>query len=92
MLYQGNMEEVARQEEQSKKAKVSMRKHDVYRNTKVTSVAQEEQSALAAGVLNQYEDSNDDDPVVMCQWVHVKRLKNERKYLRSGIRHMIQQA
>jgi len=61
MLYQGNMEEVARQEEQSKKAKVFMRKHDVYRNTKVTSVAQEEQSALAAGVLNQYEDSDDDD-------------------------------
>ena len=29
MLYQGNMEEVARQEEQSKKAKMFMRKHDV---------------------------------------------------------------
>ena len=61
MLYQGNMEEVGRQEQQSKKAKLFMRKHDVYRNTKITSVAQEEQTALAAGVLNHYEDSDDDD-------------------------------
>ena len=61
LLYQGNMAEVSRQEEQSRKAKVFSRKHDFYRHTRCTSVAQEEQSALPAGVINVNEDSEDDD-------------------------------
>ena len=60
MLYKGNMEEVSRQEEQTKKAKVFNRKHSFYRHTRCTSVAQEEQSALPAGVVNTYEDSDDE--------------------------------
>ena len=48
MLYKGNMEEVSRQEQQDRKAKFFSRKHSFYRNTRVTSVAQEEQSALPA--------------------------------------------
>ena len=61
LLYQGNTAEVNRQEEQSRKAKVFSRKHDFYRHTRCTSVAQEEQSALPAGVINVNEDSEDDD-------------------------------
>ena len=32
-------------------------RHNFYKQTKVTSLAQEEQSALPAGVLNTYEDT-----------------------------------
>ena len=64
MLYKGNMEEISRQEQQSKKAKVYNRKHNCYRNTRCTSVAQEEQSALPAGVININEDSDDDEAYV----------------------------
>jgi hypothetical protein len=60
MLYQGNMEEISRQEQQSKKSTVFNRKHNCYRNTRCTSLAQEEQSALPAGVTNVNEDSDDD--------------------------------
>ena len=55
------MEEISRQEQQHKKAKVYNRKHNCYRNTRCTSVAQEEQSALPAGVINLNEDSDDDE-------------------------------
>ena len=54
------MEEVSRQEQQSKNARVFNRKHTCYRNTRCTSMAQEEQSALPAGVININEDSDDD--------------------------------
>lgn len=60
MLYKGNIEELSRQDEQHKKAHVFNRKHNCYRNTRCTSMAQEEQSALPAGVINTYEDSDDD--------------------------------
>ena len=55
------MEEVSRQEQQSKKAGVFNRKHNFDRNTRCTSMAQEEQSALPAGVININEDSDDED-------------------------------
>ena len=61
MLYKGNIAEVSREEEQSKKAHVFNRKHNCYRNTGCTSVAQEEQSAMPAGVINVHEDSDDDE-------------------------------
>ena len=61
MLYKGNMAEISREEQQSKKAHVFNRKHNCYRNTRCTSVAQEEQSALPAGVININEDSDDDE-------------------------------
>ena len=54
------MEEVSRQEQQSKNARVFNRKHSCYRNTRCTSMAQEEQSALPAGAININEDSDDD--------------------------------
>ena len=38
-------------------------KHNFYRNTWCVSVAQEEQSALPAGIINSHEDSSDDDDV-----------------------------
>ena len=61
MLYKGNVAEVDRREEQTRKAKVYNRKHDYYRNTRCTDVAQEEHSALPAGVFNVNEDSDDED-------------------------------
>jgi hypothetical protein len=61
MLYKGNMEETSRQEQQSGKARVHTSKHNCYRNTRCTSIAQEDQSALPAGVMNINEDSDDDE-------------------------------
>ena len=61
MLYKGNMEEISRREQQEKSAKVYNRKHNYYRNTRCTCMAQEEQSAIPAGVFNVYEDSDDED-------------------------------
>ena len=61
MLYKGNMEEVCRSEEQARKATVVNRRHDFYKQTRCTSTAQEEQSALPAGVINRNEDSSDDE-------------------------------
>ena len=61
MLYKGNLEEMNRSNEQTRKAKVVNRRHDFYKNTRCTSTAQEEQSALPAGVINVNEDSEDDE-------------------------------
>ena len=61
MLYKGNMEEISRAEQRSKKARAFNKKHNCYRNICCTSVAQEEQSALPAGVLNINENSDDDE-------------------------------
>jgi len=58
------MEEVNRRLEQERKAKVFNHKHSFYRNTRCASAAQEEQSALPAGVLNVHEDSTDDEGYV----------------------------
>ena len=62
MLYGGNMEELSKSEEQMRKGKVFNRpKHDFYKQTRCTSTAQEEQSALPAGVINRHEDSSEDE-------------------------------
>lgn len=61
MLYKGNMEEISRQEQQKNKGQVHNSRHNCYRHTRCTSVAQEEQSALPAGVINVNEDSDDDE-------------------------------
>ena len=50
MLYKGNLEEANRREEQTRKSHCVSHKHNVYRNTRCTSIAQEEQSALAGGL------------------------------------------
>ena len=61
MLYKGNMEEVQRQEAKLKKAGTFNRKHNCYRHTRCTMLAQEEQSAHPGGAINVYEDSDDDE-------------------------------
>ena len=61
MRQQGNVAELERREAQQGKAKVFNAKHDYYKNTRCTSVAQEECSALPAGVINVNEDSDDPD-------------------------------
>ena len=48
MLYKGNVEEVDRGAEQARKGRVVSAKHTFYKNTRCTSTAQEEQSALPA--------------------------------------------
>ena len=60
MLYKGNMEETSRKEAQQRRSHCVNHKHNVYRMTRCTSTAQEEQSALPAGVINTFEDSEDD--------------------------------
>jgi hypothetical protein len=61
MLYKGNLEESSRREEQTRKSHCVSHKHNVYRNTRCTSIWQEEQSALPGGVINTYLDSDDED-------------------------------
>ena len=50
LLYKGNLEEANRSDAQKGKSHCVSHKHNVYRNTRCTSTAQEEQSALPAGV------------------------------------------
>ena len=57
MLYKGNMEELNKSDEQMRKGKISNRPNrDYYKQTRCTSTAQEEQSALPVGVINRHED------------------------------------
>ena len=60
MLYKGNVQELNRNEEQRRVSTVHGQRHDYYRHTRCTGVAQEEQSAVPAGAINVYEDSDDD--------------------------------
>ena len=53
------MDEIARQDHVSRKAKVFNAKHNFYRHTRCTSIAQEEASAPPAGVINVNEDSDE---------------------------------
>ena len=52
LLQKGNLQEVSKQEEISRRCKAFGKKHNYYRNTRCTNVAQEEQSVLPAGVIN----------------------------------------
>ena len=61
MLYKGNMEEANRKEEQQRKSKFISHKHNFYRHTRCANVDQEEQSAHPAGVINVFEDEDDDN-------------------------------
>ena len=55
------VEELERWSEVERKSTVVKTRHNFYKQTKVTSLAQEEQSALPAGVLNTYEDTTDEE-------------------------------
>ena len=55
------VEELDRWNEVDRKTTVVKTRHNFYKQTKVTSLAQEEQSALPAGVLNTYEDTTDEE-------------------------------
>ena len=52
MLYKGNIEEISRQEQQSKKAAVHNKRHNCYRNTRCTSVAQDIDFFILNSVLS----------------------------------------
>ena len=54
------VEEVERSSEVERKSTVVNTRHNFYKQTKVTSHAQEEQSALPAGVINVCEDTDDE--------------------------------
>ena len=77
MLYEGNVAEINRRDEQARKAKVYNHKHDTYRNTRCTNVAQEEHSALPASVFNVNQDSDDD-------LAYASNLKSRRSWTSSG--------
>lgn len=73
LLYKGNVAEMERREARQTKAKTFNAKHDYYRNTRCTSVAEEECSALPAGVINVNEDSDDpDEYTIVQQWSRVQ--------------------
>ena len=87
LLYQGGVQDLSRKEEQVRKGGVSnTRKHDFYRHTRCTSLAQEEQSALPAGVMNVNEDSDDDEAYLGDQ----KELEKEMDELRAA-KHWVNQ-
>ena len=65
--------------EVERKSVVVKSKHNFYKQTKVTSLAQEEQSALPAGVLNTYEDSTDEEAFFGEQ----KEIEKETQALRA---------
>ena len=73
------VEEVSREPEVQRKVCAARHEHTVYRNTKVTSRAQEEQSAIPAGVRNVMEDSDDDE---LCDGGESKELEKEMQALR----------
>ena len=73
-------EEVDRSGEMARKTVVAKSKHNFYRQSKVTSRAQEEQSALPGGVINTYEDTTDEDDFTGEQ----KEIEKEMQALRSA--------
>ena len=55
------VEAVGRQHEVDRKSTLVATRHNFYNPAKVTSVAQEEQSALPVGVIKMHDDTDDDD-------------------------------
>jgi len=86
MLYKGNVAAVSREDEQLKKARIVNAKHTFYKNTRCTSRAQEDQSALPAGVINRYEDSSDDDEYSGEQLEIAKEMQELRR-----VQHLVNQ-
>ena len=74
------VEEVERSSEVERKSTVVKTRHNFYKQTKVTSHAQEEQSALPAGVLNTYEDTTDEEDFTGEQ----KEIASEMQALRAA--------
>ena len=62
-------------------------KHDYYKQTRCTSTAQEEQSALPAGVINRHEDSSEDEDC----YGEGKEMAKEAQELRAAA-HWINQS
>ena len=73
-------QELERQPEVVRKTIVVREKHNYYKDTRVTSVPQEEQSAMPAGVVNVHEDSSDEDGFVGEQL----EIEKERQELRAA--------
>ena len=86
LLYQGNLAELDRRAEQERKSVLVNKKHDFYRATRCTCTGQEESSAMPAGVMNTYEDSDDEDAYGGEQ----KEIQREWQELR-GYEHWINQ-
>ena len=61
LLHQGNVIEMEKRALQQSKAMIVAGRHDYHKRTKCTSIAQEESSALPAGVINVNEDSSGPD-------------------------------
>ena len=74
------LQEISRNAEVERRCAAANIKHDYYRKTRCTSIAQEEQSATACGVVNVYNDSDDDDDYCGEQ----KEVKAEAQELRAA--------
>ena len=85
LLYKGKVEAVDQNAKQASKAKVfNCYRHTYYKNTRVTNTAQEEQSALPAGVINVNEDSSDCEDYAGEQ----KELAKEAQELRTAAQEL----
>ncbi|MDA8609544.1 hypothetical protein N9L19_01360 [bacterium] len=74
------VEDVERWSDVERKTIVVKTKHNFYKRTKVTSVAQEEQSVLLAGVLSTYEGTTDEEDLNGEQ----KEIASEMQALRAA--------
>jgi len=82
LLMRGNVQESSREAEQKKNCKEFNHKHTYYRNSRVTSVAQEDQSAIPLGVQNVYEDSDDAD-AYQGEQKEIAKEMDQLRYLRK---------
>ena len=75
-LRDGNLREINISEAVQRKCVMHSAKHDYYKNTRCTSIAQEEQSATPVGVINVCVDDEDEDGdyIDQCLCVHLHLL------------------
>jgi len=64
MLYRRDVSQVNRRQEHHRKGGIFSNRHNFYKHTRCTSVAQEEQSAFPSGALNVREDRDDENDFV----------------------------
>ena len=64
MLHDGTLAEVNRRDAQTRKAGVFNQRHDYYKKTRCSTVAQEQQSAIPAGVINRCFDESDEEDYI----------------------------
>jgi hypothetical protein len=83
-LRDGYLQEISRSEEAKRRCTTKNAKHDYYKKTRCTSVAEEEQSATPWGVKNVCFDSDDEDGY-SCEQAEIQAESDELRATRSAI-------